>query len=486
MRKAASAPVRAAALSLLSFAIALGAAAAAPPSEPSSSIAAAPAVAAAPAAPAEPTFPVEEYRLSSGLRVILAPDASLPSVTVMVRYDVGSKDDPEGLGGVAHLVEHLMFERSRHVPNGALLRLLSEAGATDLNGTTTLDSTVYYETLPPERLPLALWLESDRMGFFVPALDEAVLEQERGVVINELRTRVLDVPGGIAPVAVYDATFPSWHPYHTTPGGNEEELRRIRLADVKAFAGTWYGPANATLILAGKLDVDRTKALVDRYFATLTGRPPPPRPALPALSIQGETRVEIAADIATDDVRLTWVTPAAGAPGDAALDRVASLLAGDEASRLEKRLVGSGLARAVSAGQLSRRLASVFQIQASAAVGRRAEEIIEVVDRELRDLAEKGPTDLEMKRVQSAWATSDMFDLETSMGRAERLMIAAGRGPLSSPFDWTDRAARALGAADVRAAVASHLSPEGRAGVIITRYRKKAPLSGVVVRRDEP
>lgn len=437
-------------------------------------------------APAAPAFPVEEYRLSNGLRVILAPDPTLPNVAVSVRYDVGSRDEPDGLSGIAHLVEHLMFERSRHVPEGALLRILSNAGASDLNGQTTLDGTYYYETVPPERLELALWVESDRMGFFLPALDERALAQERTVVLNELKTRVFDRPGGIGPHEVYGAAFPAWHPYHGTAGGEDGDLRRITLADVRAFAATWYGPANATLVLAGRFERDGAAALVKRYFETLSGRVPPERPGLPALVHRGETRVDIAADVGMEELWLAWVTPALGAPGDAALDRVAAVLGRGDASRLQQRIAGAGLAKAVEVIQASHTLAGLFVIRALAEHGVPAEDLIAAIDREILDLATFGPTRREMMRVQSYWETGDMFGLETALGRAERLHEAARLGRIQAPFDWSRQATRALGAADVRAATAAHLAPRSRAAVVITRFQVGATTGGTVVRREEP
>jgi zinc protease len=433
-----------------------------------------------------PAFPVEEVRLRNGLRVIFAPDDALPDVTVYLRYDVGSRDEPDGLRGIAHLVEHLMFQESTHVPRGEFLHMLSRGGVTDVNGMTTYDATIYYETVPPERLELALWLESDRMGYFAEAVDEAALKQERNVVLTERRTRYVDPPLGMAPLFVSEATFPSWHPYHGAPAGNEDDIGNITLADVRAFFATWYGPGNATLVLAGRFEKDAAAALVQRYFATLPARPPPARPALPPLTRKGPTRVEVGANVLAERLDLTWVTPAGGSPADAALDFAAALLTRGETSRLQQRLVASGIAAGVDAEQWSRKLASVFQIRVLLSSGRTAEEARDAVDQELAQLAASGPTKAELAGVRSYWTNSDLFFLETSLGRAVHVGITAALGALPEPFDWLDRRKTRLTAADVREAVTKHLSPQARAAEVLSRRKRREPVSGVVTRRQEP
>ena len=459
----------------------MSASASAPAAEP-----APPPPAPAQHAPEEPAFPVEEMRLSNGLRVILAPDDTLPDVTVYVRYGVGSRDEPEGLRGLAHLVEHLMFQMTRHIPRGELLRNLSRGGATHVNGTTHEDATTYYETMPPERLELALWLESDRMGYFAEIIDEAALQQERRVVLTEHRTRHVDLALGMLPFFTLDATFPSWHPYHEVPDDEPEGLEKITLADVRAFSTTWYGPSNATLILAGKFEKENAEALVKRYFETLPGRPPPARPTLPSIERKGPTRVQVEANVLLDQLNLTWVTPAFGAPGDAALDFVAALLARGETSRLEKRLVASGIAKRVEASQQSMALASVFEIEVLLSSGRTAEEARDAVDRELAELADSGPTKAELAQVRSYWRNRDLFFLETSFGRARHVASFAALGALPAPFDWLDRRQKSLTARDVTGVVATYLSPKARAAEIASRPARKRPIAGVVTRRQEP
>lgn len=434
-------------------------------------------------APAVPNFPVEDLRLPNGLRVVLAPDTNLPNVAVMVRYNVGSSDDPDGLRGIAHLVEHLTYERTTHLARGSMLRLLSNAGASTLNGRTDWDGTVYFEVMPPERLELALWVESDRMGYFLGAVDEKALEQEKRVVASELRTRYYDRPAGLLQLATLDAAFPLWHPYHPDAEGWQEDTDSITLEDVRAFYGTWYGPENALLILTGHFDSERAKKLLEKYFATLPGRPTPQKPMLPKLEHTGTTRIELDGAVGRESVELSWVTPSFGLPGDTELDWIATILTSGEQSRLVQRLVHGGLAVSVAARQASKQRASIFIIHAIVQKGHIAEELIAAIDKELSSLMSLGPTQAEMDRALSYWEKSDLFELETALGRAELIRARTMRpGPLL-PIDWREHSGAAPSADNIRAAAAKHLSPTLRDGEVIVRPVKTAPLSGTIVRR---
>ena len=441
--------------------------------------------AAATATPA-PALPVEELRLENGLKVLLAPDDTLPNVAVVVRYHVGTADEPTGLSGIAHLLEHLTYERSAHVPRGALLRLLADGGATDLNGVTSADATLYFATVPPERLELALWLESDRMGYFLGAIDDKALEQERSVVLTELRTRVTDSPAGIAQSAVFESTFPAWHPYHESFETTMAETSGITMADIKAFYSTWYGPENATLVLSGKFEQGRGRALVERYFGTIRGRPAPRRPPLPKLERKGPTRVEVGANVVEEAVHLSWITPAYGLPGDSELDWVSALLSRGEASLLSRRLVDKGLAISVSTRQQSRLHTGMFYINALAAKDHTADEILSTIDETLTLLGKIGPSPDDVARAASYWEVDDVFSLESAMGRAATLTSLATRGPITQPFDWREHGGIVYSPEHLRVAIAKYLSPTARAAQVIVRPKKGAPLAGVVVSREEP
>ncbi|MFO0588093.1 MAG: pitrilysin family protein [Polyangiaceae bacterium] len=455
----------------------------APPPADGAAPAPAPAVTSAPAIP---MFPVEEARLGNGLRLILAPDKALPNVAVMMHYRVGSSDEPDGLHGLAHLVEHLTYEKTAHIGRGAFLRILANAGAASLNGQTGADGTTYFEVLPPERLETALWAESDRMGYFLSAVDEDGLKAQRNVIASELKLKIEDEPAGILPLATWDAAFPSWHPYHEDAEHWQEDGRALSLADVRAFFATWYGPENATLVLVGHFDPDRARRLVERYFGTLPGRPAPRRPPLPKLEIKGTTKIEIGSPMVQQELELGWVTPAVGLPGDTELDWISTILGRGEQSRLVQRLVHPGIASAVHVAQTSRRLASLFTVHVLLHRGHSAEEAIRVVDREIQSLLATGPSPAEVERAAAAWERSDLFVLDTALGRAEVIIAREERpGPLL-PFDWRVHQGATPSADALKAAAAKYIAPSMRAAEVIARPKSGARLSGTIYKREEP
>lgn len=431
-------------------------------------------------------FPVEESKLANGLRVILAPDDALPDVTVMVRYGVGSRDEPAGLRGIAHLTEHLLFEGSRHVAAGDHTRMLHLAGGTDINAETGFDTTTYHATVPPERLELALWLESDRLGYFLDAVGDATVEQERRVVLAEYAERYTDPALGKLALFIPELVFPEWHPYHGGPGGIPADIEGIGLADVKAFFTTWYAPENATLILVGRFDRAKAKALVERYFGTIPARPTPKRPVLPPLDPRAAVRVEVAAGVVQEHVAMAWATPAAGSKESAALAWASSLLAGTEHTRLSRRLVRSGLARQVEAEQSALAAKGYFVIEALVSKGQSADAVRAAIDEELTRLGEEGPTKGELAGLRPQAARSAVFGLETSGGRARLIAHDASLGALPQPFDWVQRSVLSITAEEVRAAVASHLQPALRAALIVSRPRRGSPPSGEIVRKEAP
>jgi predicted Zn-dependent peptidase len=281
-------------------------------------------------------------------------------VSVIVRYGVGSADDPDGLEGLAHLVEHLEFDGSTHVAAGGFARLLMAAGATNLNGQTTRDETHYMETVPPEALDLALWLEGERMAFVSEHLREEAVAHERSIVSQEYRDKGLDRPYGVLGGFVSNEIYPAWHPYHT-PTDALAAIDRIGLADVRAFRRTWYTPDNTTIILAGRFDPKAVLALVEKYFGALAARDSPARPALPVPPPPGDLWLDVPVAITREFSLMNWRTPSLGDPADRALDLVARILAGPE-GRLHRRFVEGGAALAIDAQQASFEQGSTFYV----------------------------------------------------------------------------------------------------------------------------
>ena len=427
--------------------------------------------------------PVHARRLGNGLRVVVCPDPGGVDVSVVVRYDVGSRDEPGGLEGLAHQVEHLMFAGSRHVAPGEHLRLLDRVGATNVNAETGADSTVYHETVPPERLELALWLESDRMAYPLERVDAARFVRERAVVLNEYRERVVDTVFGQAGAILHGELFPEWHPYHHVTTGNHASIVGIGLPDARAFARTWYGPANAMIVITGRVDPGTAMALAERYFGTIPPRPPPKRPALPELPPPEPTRLRLGAQVTRSEVHLAWITPRYGAPGDAELDLVAAVLAGQDAGWLQHALLGEKRAAVrVGARQSSMDMASIFTIRATVADGRSRDEVLASIDAVLARLP--AITEADVARAKVAFINGQLFGLESSMTWALRLQSFAQIGPLPSSFNGRDARYERIAVADVVAAARRDLRSDRRVVLSAERMRG-APIAGVLRSREE-
>ncbi|MCX6551392.1 MAG: pitrilysin family protein [Acidobacteria bacterium] len=312
-------------------------------------------------------IPFRKQVFDNGLEVVVHEDHACPIVAVNVWYHVGSKDEVPGRTGFAHLFEHLMFEGSAHHDTG-YFEPLQQAGGT-LNGSTNTDRTNYWEVVPSNALDLALWMESDRMGYLLPALTEQKFVNQRDVVLNERRQNYENRPYGMASLAMTETLFPSTHPYHWSTIGAPDDLRAATVDDVRAFFRRYYHPANASLVIAGDVDSDAAFEAARAYFGGIpAGDPPdivapPPRHAAAARWVI-EDRVELAR------LYLGWLTPAMFADGDAELDVLADALASGKASRLYRALVyDQRVATEVAAYQNSRELGSYFQVVATAVPG---------------------------------------------------------------------------------------------------------------------
>jgi zinc protease len=410
-------------------------------------------------------LPVEEHRLANQLEVVLAPDDSVPDVSIVVRYAVGSADDPDGLEGLAHLVEHLEFGGSAHAARGDHTRWLEQAGGSNFIGQTHLDFTIYSETVPPEALDLALWLESDRMGFLEPRLDETAERHEQTIISHEYREHVLDTPFARLPVFVTDEVFPAWHPYHA-PTDGLAAIDRLRLRDVKAFLRTWYSPANARLVLAGHFDPEAALALVTRYFGALPSNDVPKRAHLPTSWPIGDVVLDVNGDVPHEFVEAAWLTPALRQPGDRELDLAARLLAGPDGI-LVHDLVASGLAVSVRARQASCALASEFFVSAQVGDGQSAETVGRHIEAALAKLA-AGVDEAQVARARKWWTDVRLLGIETSYGRARRL---AEVEDFTDPWDLA--AYNRIDAAAVADAVRRFLVPQERVAAIVYPARSR-------------
>jgi zinc protease len=360
-------------------------------------------------------IPFVRHTLENGLDVLLHEDHACPIVAVNIWYHVGSKNERPGHTGFAHLFEHLMFEGSEHHDHGYFQPLQGAGGS--LNGSTNADRTNYWEVVPSSALELALWMESDRMGYLLPALTAAKFSNQRDVVLNERRQNYENRPYGLAPMAMLAALFPPDHPYHWTTIGEVADLQAAGLEEVRQFFSTYYHPGNASLALAGDIDVEEAFALARRYFGELTPGPPvgPVRPA-PA-RLDGDVRLRLEDRVELPRVYLSWLTPAMFDEGDADLDLAADILANGKTSRLYRRLVfEERMATDVSASQNSREIAGFLQVVSTAAPGHTLEAIERVIVEEIARLAAEGPTDDEIARGRVQAEAQFIFRLQTVGG----------------------------------------------------------------------
>jgi len=359
-------------------------------------------------------LPFSKETLDNGLDVLLHEDRSCPIVAVNLWYHVGSKNESPGHTGFAHLFEHLMFEGSQHYDKG-YFHPLQAAGAA-LNGSTNADRTNYWEVVPTSALELALWMESDRMGYLLPALTQAKFSNQRDVVLNERRQNYENRPYGLASMAILAALFPPDHPYHWTTIGEIADLNTVQLDEVHAFFRRYYHPANASLAIAGDIDSESALTLARAYFGDLE---PGPRadPVMAEASLPGDVRIVLEDRVELPRLYLSWLSPAMFAAGDAELDLASDLLANGKTSRLYRRLVfEERIATDVSAGQNSREIGGFFQITATAAPGHTLGEIEAIVIGEIARLADTGPRDDEMERGRVQAEAQFVFRLQTVGG----------------------------------------------------------------------
>ncbi len=408
------------------------------------------------------TIPYEMFRLPNGLTVIVHEDRSRPVVAVNLWYHVGSAREAPGRTGFAHLFEHIMFNGSKNVPMGAFDQWLEGVGG-DNNGSTTADRTDYWALVPSNAVETALFLESDRMGWLLDTMTAERVNQQRDVVKNERRQSYENRPYGMAEILIGEALFPKDHPYHWPVIGYMDDLSAASDDDVKNFFRTWYGPANASLVLAGDIDVRTARVLAEKWFGDVPAGPKPAPPVARPVVLTEERRLVHEDQVDLPRLTLAWVTPPVFSPADAALDVAAGVLATGKNSRLYRKLVyEKEVAQDVSASQESEELASIFKIVVTARKGHHLEEIYGLVNEEIARLAAEPPTQREVDRVRNQFESA-------YLARLERLGGFSGRSNLLNDYyvhtgnpgflEGDLARYRALTPADVRAAVFSFLGP---------------------------
>ncbi|MFE0426100.1 M16 family metallopeptidase [Streptomyces sp. NPDC058953] len=410
-----------------------------------------------------------EHRLANGLRVVLSEDHLTPVAAVCLWYDVGSRHEVEGRTGLAHLFEHLMFQGSQQVQGNGHFELVQGAGGS-LNGTTSFERTNYFETMPAHELELALWLEADRMGSLLAALDDESMENQRDVVKNERRQRYDNVPYGTAFERLTALAYPEGHPYHHTPIGSMADLDAATLEDARAFFRTYYAPNNAVLSVVGDIDPERTLAWVEKYFGSIPahdGKQTPGDGTLP--DVKGrQLREVIEEEVPARALMAAYRLPHDGTRECDAVDVALTVLGGGESSRLHNRLVRRDQT-AVAAGFGLLRLAgapSLGWLDVKTSGGVEVAQIEEAVDEELARFAAEGPTPEEMERAQAQLEREWLDRLGTVAGRADELCRYAVL--FGDPQLALSAVGRVLSvtADEVREIAAARLRPDNRAVLV--------------------
>ncbi len=406
-------------------------------------------------------IPFTKHTLANGLDVIVHQDRHQPLVAVNLWYHVGSKNEAPGRTGLAHLFEHLMFKGAEHQPRG-FFEPLQEAGGS-LNGSTSADRTNYWAVVPAGAAELALWMEADRMGWLLPALTDERFETEREVVLNERRQTYENRPYGLAYFALSEAMYPADHPYHWPTIGYPTDLRATTVDDARAFFSRYYHPGNASLAIAGDVDVDAAIGMAERLFGEIPAGPDvaplTPRPAeAVARRLVLEDRVEL------PRLYMLWPSPPLFSADDAALDVAADVMANGRTSRLYRTLIHDRRRAAeLGAAQGSRELGSLFQIVATGAPDVMLDELRQAVVDELARLASEGPSADELERSRVQAESAFMARLQTLGGFGGKAdQLNAYNVYTGSPSYFADDLQRFLRLTreDVRDAVARWLRPE--------------------------
>jgi len=391
-------------------------------------------------------IPYEKFTLANGLTVVVHTDRKAPIVAVNVWYHVGSKNEPPGKTGFAHLFEHLMYQGSEHYDD-EYFKPFEQVGATSMNGTTSFDRTNYFQNVPTTALDLALWMESDRMGHLLGVVTQPRLDEQRGVVKNEKRQGE-NRPYGRVAETVYRASFPPGHPYRTLPIGSMTDLDAATLDDVREWFRTYYGAANAVLVLAGDIDLPTARAKTEQYFGHIAPGPAVTRPGLWIAARTDSRRETMYDQVAQPRWQRYWNTPPDNTRDSEYLGLVGEILGGGKTSRLYERLVyRERLADSASAGQSPLEIAGLFTLSADVKQGVPVARVEAAMLDELQRFIDHGPTQAELARARIAIRAGFVRGLERIGGfggKADVLasceVFAGDPGCYRQSLAWIDAA----------------------------------------------
>ncbi len=417
----------------------------------------------------------EAFTLPNGLRVIVHTDRKAPIVAVNIWYHVGSKDEPSGRSGFAHLFEHLMFNGSENYP-GEFFTPFKAIGVTDQNGTTNTDRTNYFQNVPTTALDTALWMESDRMGHLLGAVDQKTLDEQRGVVQNEKRQGMNQPYGQLREVTSY-TLYPKGHPYHHSVIGSMNDLNAARIDDVQGWFRAWYGPNNAVLVLAGDIDVATAKEKVTKYFGHIPASPTMRQPKADVAVLKQSGRTELEDKVPQVMVRRMWNVPQTGTRDADMLDLFSDVLGGSASSRLDRRLVHEEkLVDSVGTGNYASELSGNFFVTAMVKQGVDPARVEAIVEEELARLIAEGPTAEELERAKTGVQAGFIRGIERIGGfggKADVLAACAIYEKNPACFRDSLTAVAQATPAQVRAAGAKWLSNPSHVFVIKPGVRKE-------------
>jgi zinc protease len=416
----------------------------------------------------------EEVTLKNGMRVLLLRDDRMPTVAIIMWYRVGSGDNLHGKTGLAHLFEHLMFKGSPNVADGVIDKIAEEAGGST-NAYTATDATVYFDVAAPPVIERMLWAEGDRLARLDDAIDQAKLDNQRDVVLNERRQNYENRPYGEAEILLGEALWPAGHPFHAPGIGYVEDLKSVTLDDARTFFDLHYTPSNAVMVVAGDIDVAATRAWLERYLGWIPTQPRKPTPApAPPPPIRERKVLSAEDDVQVPRIYLRWRSVPGYTPEEPALDLATIILAGGKSSRLyQKLVVEERLAQEVYAGNSTETRAGELTVVATAKPGVSADRVREALDRELAAFLAAPPSEAELDRAKNTREADFMRGLAPIQARAQRLADYAVNAGDANFLSKDLERYRTVTAREVHKAAIKYLRAD--AAVQLTISPRKAP-----------
>jgi zinc protease len=354
----------------------------------------------------------EKYLLDNGLQIVLYQDLSVPTVSINIWYRVGSANEKPGKTGFAHLFEHMMFQGSQNVPKEGHFKYIQEAGGT-LNGSTSIDRTNYFESVPANYLELILWLESDRMGYLLPSLTQEKLSNQKDVVMNERRQRYENQPYGLSWEKIFSNLFTQDHPYHWPTIGWMKDIEQFQLEDVRNFFKTYYSPSNASLVLGGNFDKTNAKILIEKYFSEISSVNSIPSIIAPIQKLNETKNIIYEDNVQLPRIYFAWHSDKMFGENDAALDLLSEILASTKNSRFQKSLVfEKQIVQDVSTFQYSAKLSGSFLIYATPKPNINLDQIKDDIFFEINNLIENGVSEEELLRAKNGVKSAYIYSLQ--------------------------------------------------------------------------